>query len=315
MEDNYVRVVVPIDVWLSADIGKPEAFLITQIDYWTRKVFANKPDEYGDHYKNNRWWVYNTVQDWVEQFKNPYSQKVNFSKNTIGRALDRLEKDGLVYTGVFNKEGRDRTKWYSVNYETLFSKFPYTRQTFDDGRFPITQNGEMEETPKMGKCQLPKMGKALPKNTIPKNTSKNTLGSMEFSEQNSTRLDFKIVERQIKQVCKDMELSPEDADTLTEIFKYYYTEFKRHTGREHTRLSNDNIQKVIENLRSSEDENTHTQFSLNDAGIDTVKRMIDNYFAEQHELKVDSIIHFSTDKILVHRYLEVMRDNDELPFD
>lgn len=316
MEDNYVRVVVPIDVWLSADIGKTEAFLITQIDYWTRKVFAKNPDEHGKkHFKVGRWWVYNTVQEWEKQFQNPYSQNKNFSKNTIIRAFDWLEENDLIYIGNFNPEPRDQTKWYSVNYETLFSKFPYTRQTFDDGRFPITQNGKMGEMPKMGECQLPKMGEALPKNTIPKNTTKNNLGSMEFSEKNSARLDFGIVERQIRKVCKDKELSQEDAETFTEVFRYFYEQFERYTGREHTRLSNKNISSVIDNLRYSEDEDSHTEFCVSDAGIDTVKRMIDNYFTEQPGLECDSILHFTSAGILIHRYLEVMRDNDELPFD
>lgn len=138
---------------------------------------------------------------------------------------------------------------------------------------------------------------------------------MEFSEQNSIRLDFGIVERQIRKVCKDKELSQEDAETFTEVFRYFYEQFERYTGREHTRLSNKNISSVIDNLRYSEDEDSHTEFAINNAGIDTVKRMIRNYFTENHELKVDSILHFTSAGILVHRYLEVMRDNDGLPFD
>ena len=299
MNEQQITVVIPVSPRFAKAVGTSEALVFGQIYYWC-KLFSKD----SEHYKDGRVWVYNSYEEWQAQIE-------NLSLSTIKRSLKNLESCGLIVTGKYNKLNLDRTKWYSVELDTLYEKFPYMKNVFQD--FRSAQN-EQNETVQNEQTEQVKMSRPIPKNTT-KSSAKNEKSSMEFSGENSACLDFKIVERQIKQVCKDMELSPEDADTLTEVFRYFYEQFERYTGRTHTRLSNANIRKVIENLRSSEDEDSHTEFCLNDAGIDTVKRMIDNYFTENHELKVDSILHFTSAGILIHRYLEVVRDNDGLPFD
>ncbi|MEJ7260272.1 DnaD domain protein, partial [Staphylococcus epidermidis] len=42
-----------------------------------------------------------------------------WSERTIKRTFGSLEKQNLLHVGNYNKAGFDRTKWYSVNYETL----------------------------------------------------------------------------------------------------------------------------------------------------------------------------------------------------
>jgi hypothetical protein len=300
MNEQQITVVIPVSPRFAKAVGTSEALVFGQIYYWC-KVYSKD----SEHYKDGRVWVFNTYEGWQAQIE-------NLSLSTVKRSLKNLEASGLIVTGKYNKINIDRTKWYSVQLDTLYEKFPYMKNVYQDFR---TAQNEQNETVQNEQTEQVKMNRPIPKNTTKNTIPKNTNSYMEFSGENSACLDFKIVERQIKQVCKDMELSPRDADTFTEIFKYYYTEFKRHTGRIHTRLSNANIRKVIENLRSSEDEDSHTQFCISDAGIDTVKRMIDNYFTENHELKVDSILHFTSAGILIHRYQEAMRDSDGLPFD
>lgn len=299
MNEQQITVVIPVSPRFAKAVGTSEALVFGQIYYWCR-LFS----EDSEHYKDGRTWVYNTYEEWQAQIE-------NLSLSTIKRSLKNLESCGLIVTGKYNKLNLDRTRWYSVNLDFLYEKFPYMKNVYQDFR---TAQNEQNETVQNEQTEQVKMNRPIPKNTT-KSSAKNEKSYMEFSDENSARLNFDIVERQIKQVCKDMELSPEDADTITEVFRYFYEQFERYTGREHTRLSNDNIEKVIENLRYSEDEDTHTEFRLADVGVDTVKQMIDNYFTEQPGLEVDSIIHFSTDRILIHRYQEVMRDNDELPFD
>lgn len=298
MNEQQITVVIPVSPRFAKAVGTSEALVFGQIYYWCR-LFS----EDSEHYKDGRVWVYNSYEEWQAQIE-------NLSLSTIKRSLKNLESCGLIVTGKYNKLNLDRTKWYSVELDTLYEKFPYMKNVFQDFR---TAQNEQNETVQNEQTEQVKMSRPIPKNTT-KSSAKNEKSYMEFSSENSARLDFGIVERQIHKVCKDMELSEEDADTFTEIFKYYYTEFERHTFRIHTRLSDANIQKVIENLRSSEDEDSHTQFSVSDAGIGTVKKMIDNYFTEQHGLKPDSILHFTSAGILIHRYQEVMR-GDELPFD
>ena len=99
---------------LSGNLGTAAA-IINQIDYW---IEHNKNDDISngkkDHYKDGKWWVYNTMSQWQEQF--PYE-----AQKTIERTLHKLEKCGIVETGRYNQKGYDRTKWYTLNYKLIES--------------------------------------------------------------------------------------------------------------------------------------------------------------------------------------------------
>jgi len=319
-----VRVVVPIDVELASDIGIPDTFLLTQIDYWTMKVYAKEPDKYGNHFINNRWWVYNTVTDWVEQFK------AMFSKNTISRALERLEKDGLVYVGVFNKMGRDRTKWYSVNYEALFNKFPYAKQIFGGDGFPFTQNGEMTIT-QNGEKHLPKMGKALPKNTLPKSSTKNSNINREFSEQRKNSMylsptEFANLLDDTYSEIAGTDVSQATRMQLANIAEYFAEHYKLFTGRNVTKISKQAASKAIEHLIYSEIEVSYGEhlgtecWDLAEHSTQDVFGMIDGYFDTRFEAD-HSFCHFCSEGVIVRRWLEYRKnsfyheDAEELPFD
>lgn len=318
-----VRVVVPIDVELASDIGIPDTFLLTQIDYWTMKVYAKEPDKYGNHFINNRWWVYNTVADWVKQFSSM------FSKNTIVRALERLEKDGLVYTGVFNKMGRDRTKWYSVNYEVLFNKFPYTKQIFSGADLPITQNGEIEESPKMGSESLPKMGKALPKNTLPKSSTKNSNNNREFfRSENSAYLsptEFANLLDDAYSEVAGTDVSQATRMQLADIAEYFAEHYTMNYGRNVPKISKQAALKAIKHLLYSEIEIQYGEHSdieyweLSEHATNDVFGMIDGYFDTRFEAD-HSFCHFCSEGVIVRRWLEYRKnsfyheDAEKLPF-
>lgn len=88
---------------LAVKIGLNEAIVLQQIHYWIT-VSGNK--------KDGRFWIYNTYDAWVEQF--PF-----WSKSTIRRIIDNLEKSGLLITGNYNKAKFDRTRWYTIDYEKV----------------------------------------------------------------------------------------------------------------------------------------------------------------------------------------------------
>lgn len=121
-----------IDVKLAQVIGLNQAIVLQQLNYWLHSRSAKKI--------NGKVWVYNRIKDWNEQF--PF-----WSKNTVQRTLDSLEKDHLVITGNFNKYKFDRTKWYSINQAELVNR--------------MTQFGVKGE-PNLGSSQLPKMGNTIP---------------------------------------------------------------------------------------------------------------------------------------------------------
>lgn len=98
--DDYPILVLPK---LATEIGLNEAIVLQQIHYWLNA---------STHFYDGKKWIYNSYPKWQEQF--PF-----WSERTIKRTFTSLEKQGLLHVGNYNKAGFDRTKWYSVNYETL----------------------------------------------------------------------------------------------------------------------------------------------------------------------------------------------------
>lgn len=91
---------------LAVKIGLNEAIILQQVHYWLLKS-----NNIRDGYK----WVYNSYSEWNKQF--PF-----FSRNTMIRAFNSLEKQGLLITANYNKAGFDKTKWYRIDYEKLVGK-------------------------------------------------------------------------------------------------------------------------------------------------------------------------------------------------
>lgn len=81
-----------------------EAVILQQIHYWIEKR---------QNYREGRYWVYNSMENWMQQF--PWIK----SRTTLTRYFNKLEAKGLLITGNFNKAGFDKTKWYTIDYSAL----------------------------------------------------------------------------------------------------------------------------------------------------------------------------------------------------
>ena len=86
--------------------GMPEAVLFYHIAFWT---FENKKNEINSH--DGRHWMYGSIRE-LHETTHPY-----LSENQIRDALKRLEAEGLILTGCYNKKKYDRTKWYTLSDE------------------------------------------------------------------------------------------------------------------------------------------------------------------------------------------------------
>ena len=108
--DEYPLQVSPT---LATKIGLNEAIVLQQIHYWleTYKKTSDS-DTKAKHFHNNMWWIYNTYEQWQEQF--PF-----WCLRTIKTIIKSLENKDLLIVGKFNKFGYDRTKWYTINYKVL----------------------------------------------------------------------------------------------------------------------------------------------------------------------------------------------------
>jgi hypothetical protein len=90
---------------LAVKIGLNEALILQQVHYWICNPLNR-------NIREERVWVYNTYDQWGEQF--PF-----WSYDTIKRTINSLEIKRLLISGEFNKSPTDRTKWYTIDYDVL----------------------------------------------------------------------------------------------------------------------------------------------------------------------------------------------------
>lgn len=91
------------DVEIAKKYGIDEAIILNHMFFWIQKNEANKK-----HFHDGRYWTYNSVEAFCTIF--PY-----WSAPQLKRILKRMEDNGLIITGNYNSDLRDRTKWYSIS--------------------------------------------------------------------------------------------------------------------------------------------------------------------------------------------------------
>ena len=97
----YIDRPLVINPALAVKIGLNEAIILQQLNYWLTRTDS------GVSYDGVQW-VYNTYSEWQEQV--PF-----FSERTIQRTILKLEKIGIVRSGMLRKSKGDRTKFYTIN--------------------------------------------------------------------------------------------------------------------------------------------------------------------------------------------------------
>lgn len=267
---------------LACMIGLNEAIILNQVEYWLRKN-----EEQGNNFIDGRYWVFNTYEDW---------KKDNFpfmSTATVKRTFTKLEKSGILISANYNKMAIDRTKWYSISYEKL-------QETLEIWRLGQSEPSKRSDRA-IAKCQSePSNNHRIPYNT----TESNLLYSVEseFDTVRSKELDFDIVKRQIEKELKSLNLgSEENIKVAIDVFRYYYSQYYLHTGKQHTILSTKAMRKVLINLISGSE--MMADFELE---YDLYVDMIDRHFKKDYGMDIDySICHFMTEDIRNYLVYEV----------
>lgn len=115
------------DVEIAEAYGLNEAIILDNIRFWVIRNEAN-----GTNFHDGRYWTYNSMKAFEELF--PYMKP-----KAIRNALDKLESEGILLTGNYNKLAFDRTKWYSLSDKgrALFQQVT-----------PICPTGQMDLTPR-----------------------------------------------------------------------------------------------------------------------------------------------------------------------
>ena len=90
---------------LAKELGNlNEAVFVQQVHYW-----LEIKKQTGKNFVEGRYWIYNSVDDWLKQF--PW-----MSSATLRRTIDSLVKKGYIVKGNFNQKKMDHTTWYTLNY-------------------------------------------------------------------------------------------------------------------------------------------------------------------------------------------------------
>lgn len=173
---------IVVNTVLAREIGLNEAIVLQQIHFWLE---VNKQN--GNNYIEGRYWTYNSIRAWHEK-------DFSFlSIETVKRTFSKLEKAGYLLTNNFNRDPRDKTKWYSINEDAIAELYEKVMIERDEGarialtnalgqndpmeKVNLTQCKESERTNGLGQCdpmQVVKETQPLPKNTtkiITENTS------------------------------------------------------------------------------------------------------------------------------------------------
>jgi hypothetical protein len=105
------------NVGIAQMYGVDEAILLQHLHFWIDKNEAN-----GTNFHEGKYWTFNSAKAFTKIF--PY-----WNAKSISRKLDNLEARGLIVSGNFNKDLRDRTKWYTLS-ESVQSIFHYCPTDF-----------------------------------------------------------------------------------------------------------------------------------------------------------------------------------------
>ena len=82
--------------------GVDAAIILYNLKFWLDHNKAN-----GTHINDGYVWSYNSAKAMADLF--PY-----WSSNKIQKLMKKLENDGVVIVGNYNKMGYDKTKWYTL---------------------------------------------------------------------------------------------------------------------------------------------------------------------------------------------------------
>ena len=265
---------------LATKIGLNESIVLQQIHYWIEIESKTKdPDVMAKHYRDEKWWIYNTIDQWQEQF--PF-----WCEKTIRTILKSLEKKGLIITGNYNKQGYDRTKWYTIDYDVLES----------------LENTESVNVTEWNRQDLPNgSGKDYQSNTIDytENTNKDYVKCKMVRFENQSRTEdfsLEIVEKQIVKICRTLDIEPY---IPLQAIEYYLDRYLYHLGKNHPKLRNTHYERVINFINVKVCENGYT--------AEDFQCLIDKHFKVEYGQPIDyNMLHFFTEGIFENREFETL---------
>ncbi len=150
-------------------LGIEQAIILQQVQYW---ISTSKHEAEGEV------WIYNSYRQWAEQF--PW-----LSARAVRHHIGLLTTAGILVVGIFNKDARDHTRWYRIDYEALDAILSATVDGVTDSSQGVTK--EVPPSDESCHVDVTETVSALPETTT-ENTPENTIDDdrpNEFTEYES----------------------------------------------------------------------------------------------------------------------------------
>lgn len=263
---------------LAEMIGLEESIAVNKIWYWV-DYYRNRED----HTFDGKIWVYNSYEHWKSD-NFPF-----WSISKIKRLFTKLEKDGIIISGAFNKKDWDRTKWYTVNFTRL-------QDMLDSGVILNSTNGSEwnDRTCQDDTTNTTEYTQNTSQSTLLEGVENDTMNP----NKTETAYDENIVEREINKSLSTVGIKEQPMrDEMMNVVLYYYEAYRNKFGIEHPRISQKNMDKVIEKLRSGTD-------LVADADLEQYMQMIDKHLNTVYPDCNYSIMHFISDGIMDNKFYE-----------
>lgn len=124
--NEYPMLVLPS---LAVAMGLNDAIVLQQIHFLCD---MNRRQHRDSHFKDGRWWCFNTVEQWSQVF--PW-----WSEKTIKRVLYRLRDAGILLAEKHHESAWNHTLWYSINYSEI-NRFLEEKRSGQNEPLPSGQN-------------------------------------------------------------------------------------------------------------------------------------------------------------------------------
>mgnify|MGYP006988826873 CR=1 FL=1 len=179
------------DVKIASEYGIHEAIILKHIYFWYKKNKANNQNYYDGTY-----WSYNSYSAFSEFFEYLNARQIKY-------AIKKIEDNGLIMIGNYNKNSFDKTNWYSMTEKGIAlvekSSVGATKSFADETKLFADETKLSDEN-----------GQNCPTNTIYKpdiNTDINTdiKKGTSLSKESSVpkeKIDYKKIVNLFNQICK-----------------------------------------------------------------------------------------------------------------
>ena len=248
---------------LATKVGLNEAIILQQMHYWLTS-------RHNKNFINNRTWVYNSYEDWHQQF--PF-----WSKETIKRTIYSLEKRKLIISCKLHEQRLDHRKWYTINYQELKGVKPCNNRLGQNDT--IEQQFVTIDRSKMTRSNVTKrhdhykeqrLHTEITHKTLSLISPPNTPSSLhETHEEKREEIGLKMIEMFSKHVLQGQELLPHP-ERMSQLKQVLNTQLKGNL---------ENWERVCINI-------TKSKFLMGEAQSSDFKATLDWVITKDHAIKI-----------------------------